>query len=326
MDNGIPLHPSTNCWDTFCASRADYLTALAQTVAAGVRRQDTDHPAFCGCIDWHSCVHGLYALLTVSRLTCNPQWATIAEALFQVDRLEEEFASIQTGKIDQELPYGYSWFLKLAQERERYSGKRDLLPLATECTTRLTRWVFSLSGQERVQHTKHCAYNNLSWALLNLWEWAQFKNDTTLTENIFTLIKNHLLPFNEETGSSSHEMTNEFFSSSLQRIRLILRVFPQEQTFDWLKAYMRKEGWPKPITHLTTAHSAGLNFSRSWALWDLFRCLGRDEIRDSYARHIITHMTMPQYWRENYKHYSHWVPQFGVYAIALSMEEEKPEA
>ena len=62
---------------------------LAITVAQGVQRQDTAHPAFCGCIDWHSCVHGVYALLTTSRLTDDPQWSETAESLLSPDKLEE---------------------------------------------------------------------------------------------------------------------------------------------------------------------------------------------------------------------------------------------
>ncbi len=62
---------SSCSWDTFCTFRVDYLTVLTETVERGFTRRDTKHPAFCGCIDWHSSVHGAYGLLTAARLTGN---------------------------------------------------------------------------------------------------------------------------------------------------------------------------------------------------------------------------------------------------------------
>jgi hypothetical protein len=69
-----------------------------------------------------------------------------------------------------------------------------------------------------------------------------------------------------------------------------------------------------------TPHSAGLNFSRAWGFWTLFACSGNEIYRKLYADHIVTHMRQPQYWRDGYRNYAHWVPQFGIYAIALSMD------
>jgi hypothetical protein len=33
-------------------------------------------------------------------------------------------------------------------------------------------------------------------------------------------------------------------------------------------------------------------------------------------------MNLPQFWRDDYRNHAHWVPQFGVYAISLSIEVE----
>ncbi|MEE8125090.1 MAG: hypothetical protein V3T42_04685, partial [Nitrospirales bacterium] len=67
---------------------------------------------------------------------------------------------------------------------------------------------------------------------------------------------------------------------------------------------------------------AGLNFSRAWGLWTLFQSTGHQAYRDMYVNHILTHMALPQYWRDDYQKHSHWVPQFGIYAIALSLDQE----
>jgi Protein of unknown function (DUF2891) len=308
-------------WDTFCASRTDYLTALSITVAQGVTRQDTNHPTFCGCIDWHSCVHGIYALLTVSRLTGNPQWAEIAESRFAPDQLDQELIAIQRQELNQELPYGFAWFLKLAQERERSSGQHDLRPIATELAQRLEEWIFALSPDEVIHHTQHRAYGNLSWALLNLWEWFQFRKETDRAENLKQWTKDRLLPLDHLVPRSLDHATNEFFPASLHRTRALLAILPKEDGKKWLEAFFYEGEFLQPVEHPSSPHSAGLNFSRSWGFWDLYTFTGDTTFREQYINHIVTHMELPQYWRDDYKKFSHWVAQFGIYAIALSMKE-----
>ena len=108
-------------WDIFCQSRVEYLRALAVVVEQGVTRKDTTYPTFCGCIDWHSSVHGVWALLTASRLTGDTRWAEVADSVLHAEGLAAEMTSLEKGKLDHELPYGYAWFLKLAQEREQHA-------------------------------------------------------------------------------------------------------------------------------------------------------------------------------------------------------------
>ena len=314
---------SQHDWDTFCESRINYLTALAKTVAEGVIRQDTDHPTFCGCIDWHSCVHGLYALLTVSRLTADPQWAEIAESRFDPELLEEELDCIQREEVNQELPYGFAWFLKLAKEREQSSGKQDLLPLATELAQRLEDWLFSISQEEIAHHASHRAYGNLSWALLNLWEWFQFRKDEARTERLLGFTRDQLLALDTTVSLSMDEKTDEFFHASLQLTRALLAILPKAESKEWLEAYFSEGIFLQPVEHPSTPHSAGLNFSRSWGFWDLYTHTGQTIYRDQYVNHIVTHMERPEYWRDDYKKYSHWVAQFGIYAIALSYDHPR---
>lgn len=155
----------------FSSARLEYVTALAKIVEQSVLRRDTAHPAFGGCIDCHSSVHGAYALLTAARLTGHTLGARVVETSLEPDGLAAELASLRRGELHHELPYGYAWFLKLAQEREQGWGKQDLLPLATEIVSHLAQWIFSLSIEAVVHHVKRREYANLSWPLLNLWHW-----------------------------------------------------------------------------------------------------------------------------------------------------------
>lgn len=313
--------PSPASWESFCASRLDYLSALAVPIAAGMTRQDTVHPAFRGCIDWHSCIHGLYALFTISRLTGEPRWSDLAESLFIPEKLDEELVCIRNEALNRELPYGYAWFLKLAQDRRRFFQKDDLQPIAGELAKRLAQWVFSLSDNDIVTHARHRAYGNVSWAVLNLWEWAQWNNELELAEAVSAFTRERLLPLDQALPPSCDHLTDEFFPAALQRMRAILTILPRNETATWLRTYLAEELRLEPVRRPAFPHSAGLNFSRCWGLWDLFRYTNSPRYRDQYVRHCVTQMNHPEYWRDDYKRYSHWVAQFGVYAIALSMDD-----
>ena len=307
-------------WESFCESRLDYLSALAVPIAEGITRRDTTHPAFHGCVDWHSCIHGLYALFTVSRLTGEPRWSDLAESLFVPEKLDRELACIRSGELDRELPYGYAWFLKLAQDHQRFFQKDDLRAIAGELAGRLETWIFSLSEDEILTHAQHRAYGNVSWAVLNVWEWAQWNNDLGLAEALSAFTRERLLPLDQALPPSFDHLTDEFFPAALQRTRAVLAILPRDESNAWLSTYLAENLELEPVRHPAFPHSAGLNFSRCWGLWELFQHTRNLVYRDQYIRHFVTQMNHPEYWRDDYKKYSHWVAQFGVYALALSMD------
>ncbi len=312
--------PPPASWESFRVSRPDYLSALAVPIAEGIVRRDTTHPAFRGCIDWHSCVHGLYALFTLSRLTGESRWSDLAESLLIPEKLEQELVCIRKGGLNEELPYGYAWFLKLAQDRQRFFQKDDLHPIAEELAQRLAQWIFSLSDDDVLTHARNRAYGNVSWAVLNLWEWAQWNEEPELADAISAFTREHLLPLNQALPPSCDHLTDEFFPAALQRTRAILTILPDNETNAWLSAYLEEDLQLEPVRHPAFPHSAGLNFSRCWGFWELFQYTKNPVYRDQYVRHFVTHVDHPEYWRDDYKKYGHWVAQFGVYALALSID------
>jgi hypothetical protein len=310
-----------NDWTEFCAVRQGFLTALVETVEQSFLRRDTTHPAFCGCIDWHSSVHGAYALLIAARLLKQPRWAEVVDSSLRLDCLKAELVSLRRGNLNHELPYGFAWFLKLAQEREQGWGKDDLLPLATDIALRLGNWLFSLSDDAVVHHAQRREYGNLSWPLLNLWQWGKWKQDSRLLEQLTDFTRTRVLSLDQECPFSLDDTTDEFFPAALQRGRTLLTILSPEETSKWLVSHQHVCGALSPLTMFPTIHSAGLNFSRSWGLWTLYQHTKDPAFRDLYVKHIVTHMDMPQYWRDDYRKHGHWIPQFGIYGMALSIED-----
>ncbi|HET9857509.1 MAG TPA: DUF2891 family protein, partial [Chthoniobacterales bacterium] len=78
-------------------------------------------PAFCGCYDWHSSVHGHWLLVRLVRTFPDAPFASDARnALKQsltAENLKQEAAYIRgEGRSSFERPYGLSWLLQLCAE------------------------------------------------------------------------------------------------------------------------------------------------------------------------------------------------------------------
>ena len=79
------------------------------------------HPAFYGCFDWHSSVHGHWMLVRLLRLfpdlpEAKDIRAVLAEHLTAENlKAEADYFAREDAKSF-ERPYGWAWLLKLAEE------------------------------------------------------------------------------------------------------------------------------------------------------------------------------------------------------------------
>ena len=306
-----------DAWDEFLGAREDHLRALAVPISACVANNDTNHPVFDGCIDWHSAVHATYALHAVYRHTGDASYLEAAEAKLTPAGLAAELLLIEQGMLPQEVPYGYAWFLTLARERELATGATDLRPLAMEIRDQLRQWVDSRTPAQLEGGVLADDYENLSWAVLNLWQWAEWTDDPELAGAMESLAKNSLqspgldasCPFSQEEVDA-----DDFFPPCLHRARMLVKLLPADAT--WLAGWLPDVPVLTPIEMPAKAHISGLNFSRAWGLWSLYEATEDLAYRDLFLDHVVTHLEHPQYWAEDYGQYAHWVAQFGVYAIS----------
>lgn len=309
-------------WDPFAAEREGHLLALAEPILACVSSSDTSWPVFDGCIDWHSSVHGTFALHAVSRLTGDDSYRELAEEKLTSDGLQQELDNLVAGTLDpQELPYGYAWFLVLARERER-AGADDLAPLAEVIANRLESHLVGLAPISWDSGVRAQQYGNVPWEILNLWAWARWTGDDERVALMVNLVRDELVPRTDLCPLEAElDNVGDFFPPCLHLARTILTVLPEGEAGDWAAEHVRSDLDLEPLTEFANAHPAGLNFSRAWGLWTLWQSTGDLLWRDRYVDHVLTHVEQPEYWAEDYYSYSHWVAQFGVYAIALTYEE-----
>src|SRR5262245_24222237 len=126
-------------------------------------------PAFCGCYDWHSSVHGHWLLVRLLRRFPDASFAKAArDALKQsltAENLKTEAAYLRgEGRASFERPYGLAWLLQLCAELREWDDPQaremlaNLKPLQEAAVERLTTWLPKLSHPIRIGEHNQTAF------------------------------------------------------------------------------------------------------------------------------------------------------------------------
>ena len=237
------------------------------------RTPRTLHPIFFGSFDWHSCVHGWWALLSLRRLF--PQIreaaaiASLADETFTREKVRAELAYLERGSSRGfERPYGWAWLLKLhleaADHPERWGG--ELEPLARAFAGRLGGYLDILTYPIRVG-----THFNTAFALILSLDWAE-RFDPPLAQRI----RDRALHwFGADRDCQAWEPGgDEFLSSALTEALCMARAQPQDFSA-WFAQFLPGVSNRQPAalfepatvsdrTDGKIAHLDGLNLSRSW--------------------------------------------------------------
>jgi hypothetical protein len=276
-------------------------------VAYASRRQDTDHPAFKGCVDWHSAVHGVWALTAYQRATGDAQYSPLVTSILNGDALRAERAHLVRSP-QFEMPYGRAWFLRLAIDHQRLTGTDDLLPFADDVATSL-RAHFRVKGIDPLSG----AYASCSWALINLLDYARHRHVAELEAELAGWIKTDFVDAERPYGYACESCN--FMAVGTTAAALVARVLDRAAYQNWLDAFIAANGLPSPVRRASSDHEFGLNFSRAWGLWDMYAASGRADLVRCYAEHLQCGLTPDTNWRGDYLGVGHWVAQFAMFAL-----------
>jgi DUF2891 family protein len=280
---------------------------LARQVAHASRRQDTGHPAFRGCVDWHSAVHGVWALMAYQRATGDAQYSSLVASILNRDALRAERAHLVRSP-QFEMPYGRAWFLRLAIDHHRLTATDDLLAFADEVAASL-RDHFRSRGVERLTG----AYASCSWALINLVDYARHRHLAGLEAEVAGWIRRGFVEAGPTCGYERER--HSFMAIGTNAAALVSRVLDRTAYESWLDGFIGANGLPSPVLHATSDHEFGLNFSRAWGLWDMSAASGRADVARCYAEHLQCGLMPATNWRGDYMVVGHWVAQFAMFAL-----------
>ena len=126
-------------------------------------------PAFYGCYDWHSSVHGHWLLVRLVRTFPNGSFAAAARDVLRksltAENMKQEAAYIRgEGRASFERPYGLAWLLQLCAELREWNDDQaremaaNLRPLEDAAVERLKTWLPKLSHPVRIGEHDQTAF------------------------------------------------------------------------------------------------------------------------------------------------------------------------
>lgn len=288
-------------------------------------------PAFYGCFDWHSSVHGHWLLTRL--LTVQPDGVYAAEirAALAKSFTEENMAGelnyyTAEGRGSFERPYGIAWYLQLVAELEESDDpqlrewRETLRPLEDAIVGKVRAWLPKLSYPVRLG-----THNQTAFAFGLMLDYARtVGNDAFANELAQKSLAFHRADVN---CPLAYEPSGEdFLSPCLMEADLMRRVMPQQDFVVWLGYFLPQipidgsSDWLAPGIVLDASdgklvHLDGVNLSRAWALEGIASALPADDPRVAalMAAHAVHRDAgIAAVSAEHYSG-SHWLASFATY-------------
>ena len=277
-------------------------------------------PAFYGCYDWHSSVHGHWLLARLSRLSPDAPFAEKArEALKQSitpESIAVEVAYLNaSGRASFERPYGLAWLLQLTGELRETNDPlyATIKPLEDAAVERLRTWLPKLSYPVRSGEHSQTAF------ALGL-----MLDSGAGGGEMAKLIKSRALAFyrNDRNCPLAYEPSGEdFLSPCLAEADVMRRILPPREFASWLTKFMPKMTLvPAIVTDPSDpklAHLDGLNLSRAWMLEGIASGLPANDPRVAKLRAAAKAHAEAGLASVTGEHYEggHWLGSFATYLV-----------
>lgn len=290
------------------------------------------HPAFYGCFDWHSSVHGHWMLVRLLK-----QFPQLENAVEIRSKLSEHLSK---ENIEKELlyfnrpteksferTYGWAWLLKLAEELRTWEDPLgneladNLEPLTSFIVSKYIDFLPKLVYPIRVGE-----HPNTGFGLAFAYDYAQTMKMDSFKQLIVSRAKDFYksdenCPISWEPGGF------DFLSPCLEEADIMRRVLSKEDFRNWLQKFLPQLGEknfalePAKVRDRSDGklvHLDGANFSRAWVLYGI--ALSQPEyghlipIADAHFNHSINDIVDGSYSGE------HWLASFALYALSESQK------
>jgi hypothetical protein len=285
------------------------------------------HPAFYGCFDWHSSVHGYWSLVSLLKQFPQLEQAELIRERLKTKLTAEniltEVAYFQREhSTSYERTYGWAWLLKLEEELHTWDDplgeklEKNLQPLTDLIVQRYLDFLPKLKYPVRVgEHT------NTAFGLSFAWDFAH----ATQNDALLTLIESRSRDFylNDVECPLNWEPSGyDFLSPCLEEIDLMRRILDPEEFRSWMKLFLpglKSEDFKLPVGEVSDrsdgklVHLDGLNFSRAWVLYGLASQYPEYGHLIRTANEHVSY-SLPNLVEDGYEG-GHWLGSFAIYAL-----------
>lgn len=304
---------------------------VANTAVDGRLLPSELHPAFYGCLDWHSSVHGHWMLLRLLKTMpdLKNREAIIAQLnkTFTQSNMENEAAYFTKYQVANtyERTYGWAWLLKLDEELytwDNADAKRWYTALQPLTQQILKLWKAYLPKQTYPNRTG--VHPNTAFGLVFALDWARTMKDAAFEQEIIGKAKSFYLD-NVATPAYMEPDGSDFFSPSLEVADLMSRVLPQKEFVAWLNKFYEPRSVQRiselpiisDLNDYQTVHLVGLSFTRAWCMRGIASHLPKNHKWKQHfeqAANKFLRNALPLVFAGNYGG-DHWLASFAVYAL-----------
>jgi hypothetical protein len=287
-------------------------------------------PAFYGCFDWHSSVHGHWMLVKLLKLHPEiPEAQAIREAVgcnLTAEKIAMEVKFfLDSNNRTFERTYGWAWLLKLAEELHTWDDPQArawesaLQPLSDLICSYYITFLPKLVYPIRVGEHTNTAFG-LAFAL----DYARTTQHKALEEMI--VVRAGDFYSNDKNCPESWEPGGyDFLSPCLSEADLMARVLTNEEFLPWINDFLPglSNGSLKIMNETARVsdrsdgklvHLDGLNFSRAWNLKRIAGVKGINSkaLLEAAQKHIEA--ALPNVVDGDYAG-EHWLATFAVVAL-----------
>ncbi len=289
------------------------------------------HPAFYGCFDWHSAVHGHWMLVKVMKTFPEiKSGEKIRKALkrnITVKNIETEINYLnQKNRKSFERTYGWSWLLKLTEELYTWDdqdGKemyKSIKPLAEKIVRSYLDFL-----PKQTYPIRTGVHPNTAFGLLFAYDYALTLNNKELLD----LIKSKSIEYfgNDTKCPDSWEPGGEdFFSPCLMEALLMTKILNKDKFLIWFEKFLPNLKHSKLLVPAIVSdrsdgklsHLDGLNLSRVWCFADIRKLVPKNSrLNELLTESIKIHLkTALDNINSGFYAGEHWLGSFAVYAFS----------
>lgn len=286
------------------------------------------HPAFFGCYDWHSSVHGHWMLVkALKEYEDLPNRELVFMQLMDsisAENIAAELAYFEHESKSWERMYGWAWLLQLQHELATWEApraqqmSRALQPLSNYIRDRYLGFL-----PVQVYPVRTGVHPNTAFGMSFAYDYARGAGDAEFA----ALIRQAAIRYygdDVQCPIAWEPSGEDFLSPCLEEAALMSRVLDRDAFEAWLATFLPGLGAGDGLNPVNVSdrtdpkivHLDGLNLSRAWNLLILANAVGDAELAASLRASADEHLaaSLPFVTAENYVG-SHWLGSFAIYAL-----------